>query len=214
MKRWMVLVWLTGWLLHAENLPAETIPQPLVQQVRRLAQAMAFLSVPFHSDLSKNMEEALQEGSMADLDRLLETRILFHVTINPESKVSVRQGKAEPLLHQGGYRPFLVKVINQAVTTAPLSVSSPQAGPLYGGMTALSARRMQREALHELEDPLGDPERFIDVTFYEQAPMTPGLSSLEVEFKLLWIYTHRSGLQEATFTFDVGQGTQDIGFRA
>ena len=81
-------------------------------------------------------------------------------------------------------------------------------------MTALSARRMQREALHELEDPLGDPERFIDVTFYEQAPMTPGLSSLEVEFKLLWIYTHRSGLQEATFTFDVGQGTQDIGFRA
>ena len=214
MKRWMVLVWLTGWLLHAENLPAETIPQPLAQQVRRLAQTMAFLGVPFHSDLSKNIEEALQEGSMADLDRLLETRILFHVTINPESKVSVRQGKAEPLLHQGGYRPFLVKVINQAVTTAPLSVSSPQAGPVYGGMTALSARRMQREALHELEDPLGDPERFIDVTFYEQAPMTPGLSSLEVEFKLLWIYTHRSGLQEATFTFDVGQGTQDIGFRA
>lgn len=175
---------------------------------------MAFLGVPFHSDLSKNIEEALQEGSMADLDRLLETRILFHVTINPESKVSVQQGKAEPLLHQGGYRPFLVKVINQAVTTAPLSVSSPQAGPVYGGMTALSARRMQREALHELEDPLGNPERFIDVTFYEQAPMTPGLSSLEVEFKLLWIYTHRSGLQEATFTFDVGQGTQDIGFRA
>ena len=214
MKRWMVLVWLTGWLLHAENLPAETIPQPLAQQVRRLAQAMAFLGVPFHSDLSKNIEEALQEGSMADLDRLLETRILFHVTINPESKVSVRQGKAEPLLHQRGYRPFLVKVINQAVTTAPLSVSSPQAGPVYGGMTALSARRMQRESLHELEDPLGDPERFIDVTFYEQAPMTQGLSSFEVEFKLLWIYTHRSGLQEATFTFDVGQGTQDIGFRA
>ncbi len=210
----MVLVWLTGWLLHAGNLPADTIPQPLAQQVRRLAQTMAFLGVPFHSDLSKNIEEALQEGSMADLDRLLETRILFHVTINPESKVSVQQGKAEPLLHQGGYRPFLVKVINQAVTTAPLSVSSPQAGPVYGGMTALSTRRMQREALHELEDPLGDPERFIDVTFYEQAPMTPGLSSLEVEFKLLWIYTHRSGLQEATFTFDVGQGTQDIGFRA
>ena len=108
MKRWMVLVWLTGWLLHAENLPAETIPQPLAQQVRRLA-GPAFLGVPFHSDLSKNMEEALQEGSMATLDRLLETRILFHVTINPESKVSVRQGKAEPLLHQGGYRPFWSK---------------------------------------------------------------------------------------------------------
>ncbi len=81
-------------------------------------------------------------------------------------------------------------------------------------MTALSVRRMQREALRELEDPLGDHERFVDAEFYEQAPMTPGLSSLEVEFKLLWIYTHRSGLQEATFTFDVGQGTQDIGFRA
>ena len=81
-------------------------------------------------------------------------------------------------------------------------------------MTALSARRMQREALRELEDRQGDPERFIDVTFYEKAPMTPGLSSLDVKFKLLWIYTHRSGLQEATFTFDVGQGTQDIGFRA
>jgi len=119
----MFLVWRSGWLLHVENLPVETIPQPLAQQVRRLAQAMAFIGVPFHTDLSKNIEEALQKGSMADLDRLLETRILFHVTINPESKVSVRQGKAEPFLHQGGYRPFLVKVINQAVTTAHLSVS-------------------------------------------------------------------------------------------
>ena len=67
----MVLVRLTGWLLHAENLPAETIPQPLAQQVRRLAHTMAFLGVPFHSDLSKNIEEALQKGSIADLDRLL-----------------------------------------------------------------------------------------------------------------------------------------------
>ena len=88
MKRWMFLVWMRGWLLHVENLPAETIPQPLAQQVRRLAQAMAFMGVPFHSDLSKNIEEALQKDSMADLDRLLETRILFHVTINPEFKVS------------------------------------------------------------------------------------------------------------------------------
>ena len=62
---------------------------------------MAFLGVPFHSDLSKNIEEALQEGSMADLDRLLETRILFHVTINPESKVSVQQGRQSPFCIRG-----------------------------------------------------------------------------------------------------------------
>ncbi len=46
MKRWMFLVWMSGWLLHVENLPAETIPQPFAQQVRRLVQAMAFLGVP------------------------------------------------------------------------------------------------------------------------------------------------------------------------
>ena len=40
------------------------------------------------------------------------------------------------------------------------------------------------------------------------------LSGLEVEYALALIYSSEAGRREATIAFDVGQGTQDLGFRA
>jgi hypothetical protein len=44
-------------------------------------------------------------------------------------------------------------------------------------------------------------------------PMTPNLSGLRVEYALALIYSSEPGKREATIGFDVGQGTQDLGFR-
>src|SRR5215212_7228591 len=45
-------------------------------------------------------------------------------------------------------------------------------------------------------------------------PMNPNLSGLDFHYAVALIYSHESGRREATITFDAGQGTQDLGFRA
>jgi hypothetical protein len=44
--------------------------------------------------------------------------------------------------------------------------------------------------------------------------MASNLSGLEVEYALALVYSSEVGRREATITFDVGEGTQDLGFRA
>ena len=43
--------------------------------------------------------------------------------------------------------------------------------------------------------------------------MTPTLSGLLAEYRILQIYSRDAGKREAGIAFNVGQGTQDIGFR-
>ena len=43
--------------------------------------------------------------------------------------------------------------------------------------------------------------------------MTANLSGLKVEYAIALIYSSEAGKREATLGFDVGQGTQDLGFR-
>src|SRR5208282_5623580 len=42
---------------------------------------------------------------------------------------------------------------------------------------------------------------------------SPRLSGLSVEYRILEIYSHDRGQRSAKIGFNVGQGTQDIGFR-
>lgn len=200
--------------IKPEAITAEIPAQPFVEQIRRLQETLQFLGIPLDTGANAQLNEALRAGEVEQIAQTLEALTLFEVDINPESRVKVRKGSAVPALHQGGYTPFLVKVINQGTVTARLNATSPQAGQVYGGMTPLSARRMQRESHDELSDPVGNPKRFLDLSFYELPPLTTHLSGLELEYKLLWIYASVSGKVEATIAFDVGQGTQDIGFRS
>ncbi len=73
---------------------------------------------------------------------------------------------------------------------------------------------MQREILRETAFKHADTSRFLDMEMFTQAPMTDRLSGLAVEYAIALIYSRDAGQLEATITFDVGQGTQDLGFRA
>jgi hypothetical protein len=44
-------------------------------------------------------------------------------------------------------------------------------------------------------------------------PLAPTLSGLELEYRIIQLYSRDSGRREAKFKFNVGQGTQDLGFR-
>jgi hypothetical protein len=113
------------------------------------------------------------------------------VSINPESRVKAARGPAEARLRVGEERVLLVKVTNEGGITAPVTVSGP--GIRSGG------REEEGQWL--------------------QAQVTPvivgkGLNGNAVEYVLLRLTAREAGKREATLRFDVGQGTQDLGFRA
>ena len=56
-------------------------------------------------------------------------------------------------------------------------------------------------------------DRWLDVSLYDAQPLNKTLSGLEVEYRLLELYSRDAGRREAKLAFDVGQGTQDLGFR-
>ncbi len=185
--------------------------QPLAGNVRRVLQTLEFLGAPLQG--SDALEQAMDKHDAPRLQELLDPHVLFVVAINPESRVKVQRGPAPARLQQGGYTPVLVKVINRSTVTAELRMTSPQAGPVYAGMSPLSAQRMQRAALRETEIAEGDPKRFLDLEIFANPPMTPQLSGLEAEYAIAVVYSRDAGKLEATIGFDVGQGSQDIGFR-
>jgi hypothetical protein len=57
-------------------------------------------------------------------------------------------------------------------------------------------------------------DRWLQATVYPEHPSNPKLSGQKVEYVLLRLKADKAGKREATLVFDVGQGTQDLGFRA
>ena len=65
-----------------------------------------------------------------------------------------------------------------------------------------------------MKTPTGRTDRFLQVEMIAAPPMTAELSGLRVEYAIALIYSSEAGRREATIAFDVGEGTQDLGFRA
>lgn len=194
--------------------PPEEAAQPLAANVDRLVQALDYLGAPLPSETRAALGRAGQSRDAAALQQLLDPHVLLTVHINPESRVKVARGAAPALLQQAGYTPVLVKVLNDGGVTSRLRIGSPQSGPVYAGMSQLSAERMQQQHLRQNENVERRTDRFLDLEMFAAAPMTPTLSGLDIEYAIALIYSSEAGRREATITFDVGQGTQDLGFRA
>jgi len=90
---------------------------------------------------------AAQARDAGRLQQLLDDRVLLVVHVNPESRVRVARGPAAAMLQQAGYTPAIVKILNESRGTARLGIGSPQAGPVYAGMTRLAGERMQQKWL-------------------------------------------------------------------
>lgn len=173
--------------------------QPLAANVERLLKALDFLGHPLPPATTQALATAIRQRDARRIQELLDPQVLVEVNINPESRVKARRGPAEAVLQQGGYVPVILKVINESTVTKPLRIFSPQAGPIFSGGAAGKTE--------------ADPQRFLDVELFTRQPMTPNLSGLKVEYAIALIQSSESGKREATLSFDVGQGTQDLGFR-
>jgi hypothetical protein len=187
--------------------------QPLGANVERVVKALESLGAPLPGETARALAQAVAARDDSALQRLLDAHVLLAVTINPEERVKVGRGPSTAVLQQAGYTPVLVKVVNEAGTTKRLRITSPQSGPITAGAADLSMERQDQRHLKDGEVRGGAPGRFLQVEMVTAQPMTANLSGLRVEYALALVYSSESGKREATIGFDVGQGTQDLGFR-
>lgn len=186
--------------------------QPLLAQAIRLNDALSFLGSSLSPSDSRRLQ-ALQHQApnsevIKEIQRLLDPYCIAVININPESRVKVLPGAAKPKLIQGGWTSYLVKIINDAGVTAQLQVESPNAAPpLYA--PSYDPRVDEKKMLSQGEVA----NRFLEMQIYRNRPMLPNLSGLKLEYAILQVYNKDAGKREAEIGFNVGQGTQDIGFR-
>ncbi len=204
MKRFPFLAALCAWIT-LESAQAAEVPrvsgveaQPLSAQVRRILEATESLGAALSPTDHEALNDAIRgtpENVAERVQAILDPKCLYVVHVNPEMRVKVTAGPAKAELDEGGWRVFLVKVLNEAGTTALLSAVSP------------NARRLHESPPEEIAD------RWLDLEMYDKPPMTPTLSGLELEYRLVQLYSRDAGRRDARMSFNVGQGTQDLGFR-
>jgi hypothetical protein len=190
--------------------------QPLAAQVQRLTEALDYLGAPLTSDEKARLREASNQSDSAAgtdmIESVLAPHCLLEVTINPEMRVKAAVRPAKPALVEKGWRTFLIKVVNQAGATAELRVVSPNAIAAYESDSARSASdKFYRKQGTNLERKA--TELWLDVDVFNHQPMKQTLSGLPLEYVILQLYSRDAGKREAKLSFDVGQGTQDLGFR-
>ncbi|MFO0958079.1 MAG: CehA/McbA family metallohydrolase [Isosphaeraceae bacterium] len=212
----------TAWVLLIAALPASAQSpgwpkvedvelQPLVAQVRRVVDSLEMIGQPMPAETRDRLDLASRSSdassSIREIQAVLDPYCLIGVEINPESRVKSMIGPAPAVLDQQGWRGFLIKVANQAGVTAELKAESPNAAatvrPSSGSPTPPSA-----------VSPSDLRDRWLSIGMYQDRPLQPRLSGLGLEYRIIQIYSRDAGRREAKITFNVGQGTQDLGFRS
>lgn len=200
--------------LNAKGQNGEETPkvalQPLAQQVRRIQEALSFMGQPLLAADAQRINVAMgrpdEAAAVTELERILDQYALAIVTINAESRVKVEVGSAKPELEQEGTRLFLVKVVNGAGVTAKLQVQSENGGAVY-----VQSDRSAEPAMKLTPEDL--KQRWADISLYDKNPFSERLSGLGLEYRILSVSSRDAGERSAKLSFNVGQGTQDIGFR-
>jgi hypothetical protein len=170
---------------------------PLLANCEHLLKAAALVRAPLPQATRRALQEIIKAGpqdatALEKVQKLLDPYCLVGVNINPESRVKAARGPAAANLVQYQDTVFLVKVHNEAGVTQRLTLTSPH---LLGGEG-------------------GESDRWLSATVYAKPPLREKLSGHEVEYVILVLSSRIAGKREAKFIFDVGQGTQDLGFRA
>jgi hypothetical protein len=139
-----------------------------------------------------NSEPKDPSAAVREVQRLLDRHCLVAIHINPESRVKAARGPATAKLRQGEAAVLLVKVYNEAGVTHAPAVSGPGIVQLGGSASG----------------------QWLEAAFVSPPPLVKDLNGNRLEYRLLRLVARESGKREATFRIDVGQGTQDLGFRA
>ena len=210
----LLFIFLTIFLIRDVKAQNNSELQPFIFRTNRLIETLEILGSPISAADKATIEKAIElndEGrTINEIQTVLDKYALFDVEVNPESRVKVKPGLAKTDLWQNGWRTFLIKVNNQAGITAVLQVESPQAEDVY-------YRKEEKNGWGANEDSEVTAQeitqRWLDMTLYTKEPMKKELSGLTVDYFIIQLYSRDAGKRTAGFSFNVGQATQDVGFR-
>ena len=170
----------------------------LREQCRHLLKSLDTVKAPLPVESERRLQALLKEEikdpekASNAVQQLLDTHCLIGVSINPESRVKAARGPATAGLTLNQSHVVLIKVINQAGVTHALTVRGSEL----------------REAGQAKEGA------WLEAAVKVCQPSAKSLNGQKLEYVLLRLTPHETGKREATLKFDVGQGTQDLGFRA
>jgi hypothetical protein len=197
-----VLAWFgtVGWALAQAGLPVvdDVDLEAFGGQYARLGKALMARQAPLPGETHQKVQALLSKGTgtpgaaAEQIQQLLDAHCLVAIAINPESRVKAARGPARAELRLGRDTFLLIKVANEAGVTHALTVSGPQ---LRGSEAK-------------------DGGRWLEAAVDAGQPLAATLSGQRLEYVVLRLKAHEAGKREATLKFDVGQGTQDLGFRA
>jgi hypothetical protein len=197
---------------HEVAIPVNVDPQPLLAQALRLRESIIFLGGSLAPADDKALialqNQSHSQETVKKIQEILDPYCIAIVNINPEARVKVQPGHAPAKLVQGGWTTFLVKVYNDAGINAQLQVESVNALP--------PIHRSTQQPQVKKEDQISRGQvdnRFLEIQMYRNQPLLPNLSGLKLEYAVVQIYSKDAGQREVELGFNIGQGSQDIGFR-
>ncbi len=192
--------------------------QPLGAQVHRVIETLNAVGSPLPGKDVTEIENAIKssngQAAVAEIQGVLDKHCLVSVNINAESRVKVARGPVKAQLTEQGWRTFLVKVHNEAGVTAELDAVSPNARASSDSpwFSSESDRLLKKQGVPAPTMRL-QSELWLDMQSYTKQPLAKELSGLKLEYRLIQLYSRDAGKREAKISFNVGQGTQDIGYR-
>ena len=183
----------------AANLPmvSKVDAQPLLASIDRLIDALHYVGSPLPENVVSELKQLSTLGDSEEVTRrvqqLLDPLCLAGLSLNESGPPLVKPCQARRELLEQGWRTFLVKVVNQPGHTTRLLVESPNARPLP----------------HSPADQV--PSRWMQLSSFEGRPLKANLSGLELEYRIIQIYSRDPGPKQALLEFTVSNKAGDDG---
>ncbi|MCS5560500.1 MAG: CehA/McbA family metallohydrolase, partial [Marinobacter nauticus] len=183
----------------AEDLPTITSveAQPLLASIERLIEAMDYVGSPFPGDVVSELQQLSSADDAAAVtsrvQQVLDPFCLVGVSLQEKGPPIAKPGPIKRELLEQGWRTFLVKVVNMPGKTRRLLIESPNAQPLP----------------HSPADQV--ESRWMQLSSFEGRPLNPNLSGLELEYRIVQIYSRDPGAKKALLEFTVSNKAGDDG---
>ncbi|MGI9332037.1 MAG: hypothetical protein ACR2RL_02670 [Gammaproteobacteria bacterium] len=172
----------------------------LAENAEQVVQTLARLGRPLDPTDVARLREAAQQPereAAGTIQQILDPYCLVGIRIDEEAWLRVRPASTDPnarRLRQHRWRPFLVKVHNEAAVTTPLAVSSPHA--LAPEQLGADTRVQDPDAWY----------RWAGLNMVLDPPMPARLSGERLDYRVMQMYSREAGVRAADLVFNLGGG--------
>ena len=165
--------------------------QPLLAQLQRLRDTLNHIGMPLpketETQLMQLVDNADEDSLTARVQELLDPHCLAAVSLRKDAAPVVVRREAKAELIEQGWQRFLIKVLNDPEVRVRLRIDSPNAKPLP----------------HSPEEDVAS--RWLSLSMFDGQPMTPTLTGLPLEYRIVEVYSRDAGEQTARIEFAAPQ---------